>query len=85
MESAIAALSVGLTRGGLLGLGSLTQPTRSADAVTAQKDLKGTCDDEVWEHLAGTNSAPFDSGEHREIAVNVIDNRGNELLVVKNL
>jgi hypothetical protein len=68
-----------------IGLGSLTQLTRSADAVTAQKALKGTYDDEFWEHLAGTKSAPFDSGEHKEIAVKVIDDRGNELLVVKKL
>jgi adenine-specific DNA-methyltransferase len=50
-----------------------------------KKALKGTYDDEVWEHLAGTLSAPFDPGEHQEIAVKVIDDRGNELLVVKSL
>jgi adenine-specific DNA-methyltransferase len=69
-------------------LGSLaqpTRPTRSADTVTDQKALKETYDDKIWEHLAGTNSAPFDSGEHEEIAVKVIDDRGNELLVVKSL
>jgi adenine-specific DNA-methyltransferase len=66
-------------------LGSLTQLTRSADTATAQKALKGTYDDESWEHLGGTKSAPFDSGEHKEIAVKVIDDRGNELLVVKKL
>jgi adenine-specific DNA-methyltransferase len=50
-----------------------------------KKALKGNYDDEVWEHLAGTKSAPFDAGEHKEIAVKVIDDRGNELLVVKDL
>ena len=30
-------------------------------------------------------SAPFAAGEHQEIAVKVIDDRGNELLVVKKL
>jgi adenine-specific DNA-methyltransferase len=30
-------------------------------------------------------SAPFEGGEHGQIAVKVIDDRGNELLVVKNL
>jgi adenine-specific DNA-methyltransferase len=50
-----------------------------------KKALKGTYDDEVWEHLAGTKSAPFDPGEHQEIAVKVIDDRGNELLVIKSL
>ncbi|MGD1717420.1 hypothetical protein [Hydrocoleum sp. CS-953] len=37
------------------------------------------------ENLADTTSAPFEPGEHREIAVKVIDDRGNELLVVKEL
>jgi adenine-specific DNA-methyltransferase len=50
-----------------------------------KKALKGSYEDEVWEHLAGTKSAPFDPGEHQEIAVKVIDDRGNELLVVKPL
>ena len=50
-----------------------------------KKALKGTYDDDVWDHLAGTTSTPFEPGEHREIAVKVIDDRGNELLVVKRL
>ncbi len=41
--------------------------------------------DSVWEHLAGTISEPFVAGEHKQIAVKVIDDRGNELLVVKKL
>ncbi|WP_287116046.1 DNA methyltransferase [Microcystis sp. M_OC_Ca_00000000_C217Col] len=47
--------------------------------------LKGTYEESVWEHLAGTTSAPFAVGEHRQIAVKVIDDRGSELLVVKQL
>jgi adenine-specific DNA-methyltransferase len=31
------------------------------------------------------SSAPFEAREHGQVAVNVIDHRGNELLVVKNL
>jgi adenine-specific DNA-methyltransferase len=50
-----------------------------------KKALNGTYDDEVWEHLAGTISTPFEAGEHKEIAVKVIDDRGNELLVTKRL
>ena len=50
-----------------------------------KKALKGTYEESVWEHLSGTISAPFESGEHLQIAVKVIDDRGNELLVVKNL
>ena len=33
----------------------------------------------------GTRSAPFEPGEQRKVAVKVIDDRGNELLVVKSL
>jgi adenine-specific DNA-methyltransferase len=50
-----------------------------------KKALKGTMEDTVWEHLAGTTSAPFTKGHRDEIAVKVIDDRGNELLVVKKL
>jgi adenine-specific DNA-methyltransferase len=50
-----------------------------------RKALKGDYDDSVWDHLAGTTSAPFEAGEHRQIAVKVIDARGNELLVVKSV
>jgi adenine-specific DNA-methyltransferase len=39
----------------------------------------------VWEHLSGTTSAPFVAGENRRIAVKVIDDRGNELMVVRPL
>lgn len=39
----------------------------------------------VWEHLSGTTSAPFEAGEQKQVAVKVIDDRGNELLVVKKL
>jgi len=50
-----------------------------------RKALKGDYDDSVWDHLAGRMSAPFDAGEHRHIAVKVIDDRGNELLVIRSL
>jgi adenine-specific DNA-methyltransferase len=50
-----------------------------------KKALKGEYEDSVWDHLAGTVSAPFAAGEHRQIAVKAIDDRGNELLVVKSL
>ena len=49
-----------------------------------QKSLKGEFSDSVWEHLAGTSSEPFVLGDKRRIAVKVIDDRGNELMVVKN-
>ena len=31
------------------------------------------------------SGAPFEAGEHRRVAVKVIDDRGNELMVVKSL
>jgi len=36
-------------------------------------------------HLAGAVSAPFEAGETGKVAVKVIDDRGNELMVVKDL
>jgi adenine-specific DNA-methyltransferase len=50
-----------------------------------KKALKGTYEESVWDHLAGTTSTPFEAGEYGKIAVKVIDDRGNELLVVKDL
>jgi len=44
------------------------------------KSLKGTFDDSVWAHLAGTTSEPFALGPRRRVAVKVIDERGNELM-----
>ncbi|MFH1574425.1 MAG: site-specific DNA-methyltransferase, partial [Acidobacteriota bacterium] len=45
--------------------------------------LRGQYEESVWEHLSGTTSAVFQAGEHGQVAVKVIDDRGNELLVVK--
>jgi adenine-specific DNA-methyltransferase len=50
-----------------------------------KRALKSTHEESVWDHLAGAVSASFEAGEHGQIAVKVIDDRGNELLVVKNL
>jgi adenine-specific DNA-methyltransferase len=50
-----------------------------------KKALRGEYEENVWDHLAGTVSAPFEAGEQGQIAVKVIDDRGNELLVVKSL
>ena len=47
------------------------------------KALGAEYEDSVWEHLSGTTSAPFVAGENRRIAVKVIDDRGNELMVVR--
>lgn len=50
-----------------------------------KRALKASHEDAVWDHLAGTMSAAFEAGEHKQVAVKVIDDRGNELLVVKSL
>jgi adenine-specific DNA-methyltransferase len=58
---------------------------RTAAWDNLKRALKGSYEETVWDHLAGTVSAPFEAGEQRQIAVKVIDDRGNELLVVKGL
>ncbi len=50
-----------------------------------KKALKGEYEESVWDHLSGATSASFEAGEHKQVAVKVIDDRGNELLVVKKL
>ena len=50
-----------------------------------KKAIKTDYSSDVWDHLAGDESAPFEGGDHGRIAVKVIDDRGNELMVVKDL
>ncbi len=50
-----------------------------------KRALRAEYDESLWEHLSGTTSAPFEAGEQRQVAVKVIDERGNELLVVQKL
>jgi len=50
-----------------------------------RRALKGEFEESVWDHLSGTVSAPFAANGSREVAVKVIDDRGNELLVIKRL
>lgn len=57
--------------------------TSAWDAL--KRSLRASFEDSLWEHLAGTVSEPFAAGERRKIAVKVIDDRGNELLVVRSL
>jgi adenine-specific DNA-methyltransferase len=58
---------------------------RTAAWDDLKRSLKGTYDDSVWDHLAGTTSAPFEPGQHGQIAVKVIDDRGNELMVTRSI
>ena len=60
---------------------SVLSPHRAWDNL--KKALKGEFEESVWDHLSGTTSAPFEAGENRQIAVKVIDDRGNELMVVE--
>ncbi len=50
-----------------------------------KRALRADFAESVWDHLSGTKSAPFEVGEHGQVAVKVIDDRGNELLVVKKM
>ncbi|MFO0157848.1 MAG: DNA methyltransferase, partial [bacterium] len=50
-----------------------------------KRALGADYESDVWSHLAGTVSVPFVAGEHKEIAVKVIDHRGNELMVIAKL
>ena len=50
-----------------------------------KRSLRGKFEDSVWAHLSGTVSAPFQAGEREQVAVKVVDDRGNELMVVKPL
>jgi adenine-specific DNA-methyltransferase len=49
-----------------------------------KKALKAEYSETVWDHLAGNVSTPFELGKGQQIAVKVIDDRGNELMVVKS-
>jgi adenine-specific DNA-methyltransferase len=70
---------------GLVFHGSQVFFPRTSAWDNLRKALRATHDESVWDHLAGDTSAPFEAGEHNQVAVKVIDDRGNELLVVKNL
>ncbi len=59
-------------------------PDRSAWEKLA-KALNNTLDQEAFAKLAGTVSLPFPAGEHKRIAVKVIDTRGNEVMRVHTL
>jgi adenine-specific DNA-methyltransferase len=58
---------------------------RTAAWDNLKRALKGEYEDSVLQHLAGTVSVAFEAGQHSQIAVKVIEDRGNELMVVKGL
>jgi adenine-specific DNA-methyltransferase len=47
-----------------------------------ERALRGTLNQERYEQLTGRVSLPFEAGEHRRVAVKVIDQRGNEVMRV---
>jgi adenine-specific DNA-methyltransferase len=49
------------------------------------KALSSTIDPEAFEAFSGTKSLPFHAGEHKRVAVKVIDPRGNEVMRVHSL
>jgi adenine-specific DNA-methyltransferase len=50
-----------------------------------RKALRADYEESVWDHLNGTTSAEFEATPGQKVAVKVIDNRGNELMVVKTV
>ena len=50
-----------------------------------KRALRAEYSESVWDHLNGTDSAPFEASLETKIAVKVIDKRGNELMVVKTI
>ncbi len=46
------------------------------------RNLKAEIDEDLIESYRGTVSLPFESGEHRRIAVKIIDDRGIESLKI---
>jgi adenine-specific DNA-methyltransferase len=49
------------------------------------KALSGTIDPEAFAAFSGTKSLPFHIGEHKRVAIKVIDPRGNEVMRVHSL
>ncbi len=59
-------------------------PNQDAWAKIA-KALGSAGNEEAFEAFKGTVSLPFEAGEHKRIAVKVIDPRGNEVMTVRKL
>ena len=46
------------------------------------RNLKAEIDDELIEAYRGTVSLPFEAGDHKRIAVKIVDDRGIESLKI---
>jgi len=49
------------------------------------RSLRGVIDEDTFAAFSGTASLPFPTGEHKRVAVKVIDPRGNKVMRVHNL
>jgi len=49
------------------------------------KNLKAEIDEDLIKSYRGTVSLPFEPGEHKQIAVKIVDDRGIESLCIKRL
>jgi len=50
-----------------------------------EKTLNGIVDQEKMDQFRSTESIPFEAGNHKQIAIKVIDLRGNEVVAVRKL
>ena len=50
-----------------------------------KRDIKAELDEALMDKFHGTVSLPFEPGEHRRIAVKIVDDRGIESLKVVTL
>ena len=50
-----------------------------------EKSLKSMINEDILKTFSGTESPPFSAGEHKSVAVKVIDRRGNELMRIHKL
>lgn len=55
------------------------------DWTSLAKTLNGAVDQDLVELFTGVESLPFVPGEHKKVAVKIIDDRGIESFVIKNL
>ena len=55
------------------------------DWTKLKKSLKDEIDENKIKFFQGSRSKPFEAGNHKKIAVKIIDNRGIESLVVRDL
>lgn len=58
---------------------------KKRDWTKLAKSLNGEVDEEKLEVFVGTESLPFKPGNHKKVAVKIIDDRGIESFVVKKL